>query len=101
MLPELIIVAYCTLSASQENMVYCCPGLGRIYRALHRGSNIVHVTITKLITKITLDGPLLRMDAGIPIGSRVRTLAGMQFAMNLTVARKKYIHGFGSNIWHH
>ena len=48
-------------------------------------------------TRITAGGSLLRMDAGIPIGSRSQTLVERWFLMYLKVATKRFGPGMSSN----
>ena len=53
--------------------------------------------ITNVITRITAGESILRIGAGIPIGSRVKTLVGGGFAMNLMVVRKFLVGGMMPN----
>ena len=67
-------VALLTPPDRYERQCYCL-GLGRVFRARHLGlDNVtVHVTL-KLITKLAAGGTLLRLDAILPGGSRLRIL---------------------------
>ena len=71
------------------------PGLGRIFRVCH-GSRVCVLLVTTSVTmsvvvRITARESILRIGAGIPIGSRVKTLAGECFVMNLNPARKLFL----------
>ena len=56
----------------------------------------MHVTLN-VVMRITAGGSLLRMDADLPIGSRVQTLVGRWCLMYLKVGTKRFGPGMSSN----
>ena len=91
-------VALLTPPDRYERQCYCL-GLGRVFRARHLGlDNVtVHVTL-KLITKLAAGGTLLRLDAILPGGSRLRILPRGGLLVQF-IATNHETQGMVSKLW--